>query len=121
MAHEETADLLRSARPQLLKILFSATGKGASFGRLRVKNACPCMKKLKSNFLKISGGSYPVRGWPQKQSVVYTSDIKREWLRETAEITKSFWPSNSQACQSSGHAFGSITDMQNAPRDLTAQ
>jgi hypothetical protein len=41
------------------------------------------MEKLKSNFSKISGESYPVRGWPQKQAVVYTSDIKREWFGVT--------------------------------------
>jgi hypothetical protein len=40
-------------------------------------------KQLKSNFAKILTESYPFRGWPQKQAVVYTSDIKREWFGAT--------------------------------------
>ncbi|WP_245262605.1 hypothetical protein [Ensifer sp. BR816] len=66
MAHEETADLLRSARPKILQNSISAR-----------------TEEPKSNFAKISGESYPVRGWPQKQAVVYTSDIKREWFGAT--------------------------------------
>ncbi|EGE57743.1 MULTISPECIES: hypothetical protein [Rhizobium] len=63
MAHEETADLLRSAR---LKIL-----QNSIFHQ---------DKRTEIEFAKISGESYPFRGWPPKQAVVYTSDIKREWF-----------------------------------------
>ncbi|EJC71728.1 hypothetical protein Rleg10DRAFT_0112 [Rhizobium leguminosarum bv. trifolii WSM2012] len=63
MAYEETADLLRSARSKILQnSIFHQD------------------KEPKSNFAKYSGESYPFRGWPQKQAVVYTSDIKREWF-----------------------------------------
>ncbi|WP_245444006.1 hypothetical protein [Mesorhizobium sp. DCY119] len=66
MTHEETADLLRSARAKILR--------NSIFRR---------NKQLKSNFAKILTESYPFRGWPQKQAVVYTSDIKREWFGAT--------------------------------------
>lgn len=84
MAHEETADLLRSAR---LKIVQNSIFRQD--------------KKPKSNFAKFSGESYPFRGWPQKQAVVYTSDTKREWFgvtegRETIIAAQSsaagYWP-----------------------------
>jgi len=75
MVHEETADLLRSARPKILQILFSAK-----------------TRKPKSNFAKISGESYPCRGWPQRQAVVYASDIKREWFGAIEGRDKPSWP-----------------------------
>jgi len=67
------------------KILFSVFKRERIFARLRVKVPALAWNKLKSNFSKISGESYPVRGWPQKQAFVYTSDIKREWFGVTDE------------------------------------
>ncbi len=68
MAHEETADCCGQLGQKFCEILFSARSK-----------------QLKSNFAKILAESYPFRGWPQKQAVVYTSDIKREWFGATEE------------------------------------
>ncbi|GEM_PF-4053017 len=66
MTHEETADLLRSARAKILR-----------------NSIFPQEEQPKLNFAKILAESYPFRGWPQKQAVVYTSDIKREWCGAT--------------------------------------
>jgi hypothetical protein len=51
----------------------------------------PSEKEPKSNLAKISGESYPFRGWPQKQAGVYTSDINREWFRATEGREKQSW------------------------------
>lgn len=67
MAHEETADLLRSARPKFLQ---------NSIFRREKKNRNRILQKFRLE-------TYPFRGWPQKQAVVYTSDIKREWFGAT--------------------------------------
>ncbi|RVI76416.1 hypothetical protein CN190_29535 [Sinorhizobium meliloti] len=67
MAHEETADLLRSARPKFLQ---------NSIFRREKKNRNRIFRKFRLE-------TYPFRGWPQKQAVVYTSDIKREWFGAT--------------------------------------
>lgn len=48
-------------------------------------------KEPKSNFAKFSAESYPFRDWPQKQAVVYTSDIKREWFGATEGRDKPSW------------------------------
>ena len=86
MAHEETADLLRSARAKILR--------NSIFRR---------SEQLKSNFAKILTESYPFRGWPQKQAVVYTSDIKREWFGATEGRDKPSWLAG-PALRDIGHA-----------------
>jgi hypothetical protein len=86
MAHEETADLLRSARAKILR--------NSIFRR---------KKQLKSNFAKILTESYPARGWPHKQAVVYTSDIKREWFGATEGRDKPSWLAG-PALRDIGHA-----------------
>ncbi|MET3523909.1 hypothetical protein [Mesorhizobium abyssinicae] len=59
MAHEETADCC------------------GQLGRNFLQNSIFRQDKTNRNRIlqEISGESYPVRGWPQKQAVVYTSDI----------------------------------------------
>jgi hypothetical protein len=47
----------------------------------------PKEKEPKSNLEKISGESYPFRGWPQKQAGVYTSDTNREWFGQLKDAT----------------------------------
>ncbi|WP_234843125.1 hypothetical protein [Sinorhizobium meliloti] len=71
MAHEETADLLRSARPKFLQ---------NSISRREKKNRNRIFQKFRLE-------TYPFRGWPQKQAVVYTSDIKREWFGRLKDAT----------------------------------
>jgi len=67
MAHEETADLLRSAR---LKILQN------SIFRQDKRTEIEFLQKFRASLT-------PFRGWPRRQAVVYTSDIKREWFGAT--------------------------------------
>ncbi|WP_429810000.1 hypothetical protein [Ensifer sp. B1-9] len=74
MAHEETADLLRSARPKFLQNSIFRQDK-----------------RTEIEFCKNFGRVLPLGGWPQKQAVVYTSDIKREWFGATEGRDKPSW------------------------------
>ncbi|MBB3965840.1 hypothetical protein [Rhizobium metallidurans] len=85
MAHEETADCCGQLGQKFCEILFSTRSK-----------------QLKSNFAKILGETYPFRGWPLKQAVVYTSDIKREWFGATEGRDNPWLPG--PALRNIGHA-----------------
>jgi hypothetical protein len=64
MAHEETADLLRSARPKILQNFIFRQDQ-----------------KTEIEFCKNFGRVLPLQGLAARQAVVYTSGIKTEMVR----------------------------------------